>query len=341
MNGWQLLFWFLRAWFLERAELAAENLAYRQQLATYKYQNKRPKLRPLDRIFWGWLSGLWSHWRSALVIVQPATVVGWHRQGFRLYWRWKSRARQQGRPEVDRQVQALIRRLSRENPLWGVPRIQSELRRLGHDLAESTVARYIDRRRKPPSGTWKTFLANHLPDIGAVDFFVVPTATFRLLYCFVVLSLDRRRVPHFNVTANPSAHWTTQQIVEAFPFDSAPRFLMRDRDSSYGDEFQRRIKNLGMEEVVSAPRSPWQNPYAERLIGSIRRELLNHVIVLDEVHLKRLLSEYFVYYHASRTHLSLDRNAPTPREVEPPDRGHVIAIPHVGGLHHRYRRRAA
>jgi putative transposase len=341
MNGSQLLFGFLRAWFLDRAELAAENLAYRQQLATYKYQKKRPRLRVLDRVFWVWLSRLWSGWQSALVIVQPATVVGWHRQGFRLYWRWKSRSGKPGRPRIERHVQALIRRMSRENPLWGVPRIQSELRLLGHDLAESTVSSYIDRRRKPPSPTWKTFLANHLPDLAAVDFFVVPTATFRLLYCFVVLRLERRHVVHFNVTANPSSHWTTQQVIEAFPFDSAPRFLQRDRDGTYGDEFQRRIENLGIEEVVSAPRSPWQNPYAERLIGSIRRELLQHVIVLDETHLNRLLSEFFVYYHESRTHLSLDRNAPLPREVEPPERGPVIAIPHVGGLHHRYRRQAA
>jgi putative transposase len=341
MNGWQLLFWFLRAWFLDRTEIAAENLAYRQQLATYRLQKKRPRLRALDRIFWSWLSRLWSDWRSALVIVQPATVVGWHRQGFRLYWRWKSHGGKQGRPRIDRHVQALIRRMSRENPLWGVPRIQSELRLLGHELTESTVASYIDRRRKPPSSTWKTFLANHLPDIAAIDFFVVPTATFRLLYCFVVLSLERRRVVHFNVTANPSAQWTTQQVIEAFPFDSAPRFLMRDRDGIYGDEFHRRIDNLGIDEVVSAARSPWQNPYVERLIGSIRRELLHHVIVIDEVHLKRLMSAYFVYYHESRTHLSLDRNAPMPRKVEPPDRGRVIAIPQVGGLHHRYSRRAA
>jgi transposase InsO family protein len=341
MNGWQLVFWFLRAWFLERAELAAENLAYRQQLATYKYQRKRPRLRAFDRVFWVWLSRLWSDWCSALVIVQPATVVGWHRQGFRLYWRWKSRGRKQGRPRVDRQVQALIRRISRENSLWGAPRIQSELRLLGYDLAESTVALYIDRRRKPPSPTWRSFLANHLPNLAAVDFFVVPTATFQRLYCFVVLRLNRRRVLHFNVTANPSALWTAQQVVEAFPFDFAPRFLQRDRDGTYGDEFQRRIKNLGIEEVVSAPRSPWQNPYAERLIGSIRRELLHHVVVLNEKHLKRLLADYFNYYHESRTHLSLDRNAPMPREVEPPDRGHVIAIPQVGGLHHRYSRRAA
>jgi len=341
MNGWQLLFWFLRAWFLERAELAAENVAYRQQLAAYQYQKKRPRLRALDRVFWSWLSVLWSDWRRALVIVQPATVVGWRRQGFRLDWRWKSRGGKPGRPRVDRQAQALIRRIARENPLWGAPRIQSELRLLGHDLAESTVALYIDRRRKPPSPTWKTFLANHLPETAAVDFFVVPTVTFRLLYCFVVLGLDRRRVLHFNVTANPSAQWTAQQVVEAFPYDSAPRFLQRDRDGIYGEVFQRRIQNFGIEEVISAPRSPWQNPYVERLIGTIRRDLLDHIIVLNEAHLKRLLTDYLEYYHHARTHQSLDCNAPFARDVEPPESGPVIAISQLGGLHHRYTRRAA
>jgi putative transposase len=247
----------------------------------------------------------------------------------------------QGRPPVDRHVQALVRRMSRENPLWGAPLIQSELRLLGHDLAESTVALYMDRRRKPPSPSWKTFLANHLPDMAAVDFFVVPTATFRLLYGFVVLSLERRRVLHFNVTANPSAQWTTQQVIEAFPFDSAPRFLMRDRDGIYGDESQRRITNLGIDEVVSAARSPWQNLYVERLIGSFRRELLDQVIVLNENHLKRLLAGYCDYYHHARTHLALDHNAPIPRDVEFPERGKVVAVSLVGGLHHRYTRRAA
>jgi putative transposase len=341
MDVCRALLLLVRALLMGRLSLAAENLAMRQQLAVYQRTARRPKLRPRDRVFWVCLSRLWPAWRSVLVIVQPATVVGWHRQGFRLYWRWKSRGAKQGRPRIDRQVQALIRRMSRENPLWGAPRIQSELRLLGHELAESTVALYMDRRRKPPSPTWKTFLANHIPDIAAVDFFVVPTATFRLLYCFVVLRLDRRRVLHFNVTANPSGPWTAQQVIEAFPFDSVPRFLMRDRDGSYGEQFQRRIKNLGIEEVVSAPRSPWQNPYVERLIGSIRRELLDHVIVLNETHLKHLIGGYCDYYHHARTHMALERNAPVPRELEPPERGQVIGIPQLGGLHHRYTRRAA
>jgi transposase InsO family protein len=274
-----------------------------------------------------------------LVIVKPQAVVGWHRAGFRLYWRFKSH--KSGRLKVSAEVRQLIRRIARENPLWGAPRIQAELKLLGYELAELTVAKYLLRNHKPSSPTWKTFLKNHLSETAAIDFFVVPTATFRMLYVFVVLSLDRRRVIHFNGTAHPSSHWTAQQINEAFPFDEAPRFLQRDRDGIYGDVFQQRVQSLSIEEVVSAPRSPWQSPYVERLIGSIRRECLNHVIVLGESHLKRILTSYFEYYHNARVHMALDHNAPHPLEVEPPERGEVIAIPHVGGLHHRYTRIAA
>ena len=273
------------------------------------------------------------------MIVQPDTVVGWHRQGFRLYWRWKSRAKV-GRPKIEAEIRNLIRRMSRKNPSWGVPRIQSELALLGHSVSEATVRKYRIRKRKPPSQTWQTFLANHLTDIVAIDFFTVPTATFRILFAFVALRQDRRMVVHFNATANPTAAWTAQQITEAFPDETAPRFLIRDRDGIYGQVFQQRIRNMGIEEVVTTPRSPWQNPYVERLLGSIRRECLNHVIVLNERHLLRILRSYFAYYHESRTHLSLDRNSPIQREVDPPECGKLIAIPQVGGLHHRYCRAA-
>jgi len=272
--------------------------------------------------------------------VQPDTVVGWHRKGFKLFWRWKSQRGKVGRPKIEAEIRRLIRRKSRENPTWGVPRIQSELALLGHTVSEATVRKYRIQKRNPPSQTWRTFLDNHLTDIVAIDFFTVPTATFRILFGFVVMRHDRRRVVHFNVTAHPTAVWTAQQIVEAFPEDRAPRFLIRDRDGIYGNAFQRRVRNMGIEEVVCAPRSPWQNPYCERIVGSIRRECLNHVIVLNERHLHRILRSYFEYYHGSRTHLSLDRNSPVKRVVEPPERGNVIAIPMVGGLHHRYRRAA-
>jgi putative transposase len=332
---------FLRAFILTRATAAIENLALRQQLAVFKYSGKRPKLRPRDRIFWVVLSRLWPNWRSALAIVQPETVVRWHRQGFKLFWRRKSRAGKPGRPPVEREIRDLIRRMSRENPTWGAPRIVSELALLGHDVAEGTVAKYMIRTRKPPSQTWRTFLDNHVRDIAACDFFTIPTVTFRVLYVFIVMRHDRREIVHFNITTNPHAQWAAQQIVQAFPYEDAPRFLIRDRDGIYGDYFINRIKGMGIEEVPTAPHSPWQNPYCERAVGSIRRDCLDHVIVLGERHLHRILNEYFDYYHNSRCHLSLNRNSPTPRDVEPPSLGKVVSIPQANGLHHRYTRRAA
>jgi transposase InsO family protein len=227
------------------------------------------------------------------------------------------------------------------NPLWGAPRIHGELLKLGFDVSQRTVARLMPRRPKPPSQTWRTFLQNHVADLVSVDFFVVPAATFRILYVFVVLLHHRRRVVHFNVTDSPTAAWTAQQIVEAFPDDSAPRYLLRDRDSIYGGGFRRRVEGMCIAEVLSAPRSPWQNPFAERVIGTIRRELLDHVIVLNEGHLRRRLQRYLRYYHGSRTHLALEKDAPEPRAVEPPKLGRVVALPQVGGLHHHYARRAA
>ncbi len=328
----------LRAVFVERANLAIENLALRQQLTVLRRSFKRLRLRRRDRIFWVWLSRIWNDWRSSLMIVKPETVISWHRRGFRLYWRWRSR--RGGRPRADTEIRSLIRRMSRENPTWGAPRIQSELSLLGYTVAESTVARYMTRGRKPPSQTWRNFLKNHVGQIAAIDFFTAPTVTFRVLFCFIVLSHDRRRVIHFNVTEHPTAEWAARQIVEAFPYDEAPRFLLRDRDSIYGEYFRRRVKHMGIEEVITAYRSPWQNPYAERLIGSIRRECLDHVMVFGEDHLRRILSNYFEYYNRSRTHLSLERNSPIPRKVEPPETGKVVAIPQVGGLHHRYTRAA-
>jgi len=336
----QLFFVFLRSILRSQAELAAENLALRQQLAILKQKTKLPRLRPRDRVFWVWLSKLWSNWRSVLVIVQPATVVRWHHQGFKLYWRWKSRAKKPGRPPIWREIRKLVGRMCRENPTWGAPRIQSELRLLGYDVSETTVDKYMIRVRKPPSPTWKTFIDNHLQDIVAIDFFTVPTASFRILFAFVVLRHDRRIIDHFNVTEHPTAEWTAQQIIEAFPDETAPRFMIRDRDGIYGACFHERVKHMGIDEIVTARRSPWQNPYVERLIGSIRRECLNHVIVLNERHLRRILSSYFAYYHESRTHLSLNRNSPIERKVDPPENGKVIAIAQVGGLHHRYCRAA-
>jgi len=230
--------------------------------------------------------------------------------------------------------------MCRENPTWGGPRIQSELALLGHEVAESTVAKYMIRQPKPPSQNWRTFLENHVGQIAAIDFFTVPTITFRVLYVFLVLRHERRRLAHFNVTTSPTAQWTAQQIVEAFPYDEAPRFLLRDRDGIYGQGFRDRVKHMGIDEVKIAFRSPWQSPYVERLIGSIRRECLDHVIVLNEEHLRRILAEYFGYYHEARAHLSLERNSPDPRPVCPPQQGKVVAKAYLGGLHHCYTRAA-
>ena len=335
----RILMMLFRAFFGNPANLAAENLALRHQLTVLQRSVKQPKMRRRDRLFWVWLSRLWSGWQSALLIVQPETVVRWHHQGFRLYWRWKSR-KKPGRPKVDRTIRDLIRRMCQENPLWGAPRIQSELALLGHDVAESTVAKYMRHQSKPPSQSWLTFLKNHVGQIAAIDFFTVPTITFRVLYVFLVLRHERRRVVHFNVAAHPTAPWTAQQIVEAFPENQAPRFLLRDRDAIYSPVFADRVEHMGIDEVLTAHRCPWQNPFVERLIGSIRRECLDHLIVLNEAHLRRILTEYFEYYHQARAHLSLDRNAPVPRAVEPPIQGRVISIPMVGGLHHRYKRAA-
>ncbi len=331
----------LRAALRTRTDLTLENLALRQQLALLRRRSKRPQFGCLDRLLWVWLSNQWAGWREALHLVRPETVIRWHRQGFRAFWTWKSRRRRVGRPRVGLELADLVRTMALANPLWGAPRIHGELLKLGFDVSQRTVARLMPRRPKPPSQTWRTFLQNHVADLVSVDFFVVPTATFRILYVFVVLLHHRRRVVHFNVTDSPTAAWTAQQIVEAFPDDSAPRYLLRDRDSIYGGEFRRRVKGMCIAEVLSSPRSPWQNPFAERVIGTLRRELLDHVIVLSEGHLRRRLRSYLRYYHGSRTHLALEKDAPQPRAVEPPELGRVVALPHVGGLHHRYVRRAA
>src|SRR2546426_9914950 len=324
-----------------RRQLALENLALRQQVAVYKRMAGRPKLRGSDRLLGGWLPGVWVGWRQSLVIVTPATVLRWQRRRFREHWTNLSSRPTRGRPRVDPEITALVIQMAAANPLWGAPRIHGELLKLGIHVAERTVSRLLPQRRTPPSQTWRTFLTNHVRDLVSIDFFIVPTVRLRVLFVFVVLAHDRRRVLHFNVTEYPTAAWTAQQIVNAFPDDSAPSFLLRDRDSIYGDAFRQRVKGMGIGEVLTAAHSPWQNPFAERLIGSSRRECLNHVVVLGEQPLRRTLGRYFAYYHGARTHLSLDKDAPHGRAIERPELGRVIQIREVGGLHHRYIRRAA
>src|SRR3989475_12695167 len=322
-------------------QLALENLALHQQLAVYKRTVPRPKLRTTDRLFWVALARVWAGWRQPLVIVTPDTILRWQRRRFRQHWTKLSGRPTRGRPPVDPEIAALVRPLAAANPLWGAARIHGELLKLGIRVAERTVSRLIPKRRTPPSQTWRTFLTNHVPDLVSIDFFTVPTARFRILFVFVVLAHDRRRVLNFNVTEHPSAAWTAQQIVDAFPDDSAPSYLLRDRDSIYGHAFRERVNGMGISEVLTAPHSPWQNPVAERLIGSIRRERLNHVVGLAERHLGRTATGYFSYYHRARTHLALDKDAPDVRLVELPEAGRIVEIPEVGGLHHRYVRQAA
>ena len=275
------------------------------------------------------------------MIVKADTVVAWHRKGFRLFWRWKIRRGKPGRPSVPQEVRELIRMMSRNNPRWGAPRIHGELLKLGIDITEPTVAKYMVRHRKPPSQTWRTFLENHVKSLVSVDFFVVPTMRFEILYVFLVLAHDRRRILHFGITSHPTAEWTAQQLREAFPWDSAPRYLLRDRDRIFGQEFIEQVKAIGIKQVLSAPRSPWQRAYVERLIGSIRRECLDHMIVFNERSLQRTLTSFRSYYHNWRTHLSLGKDAPQSRRAQALDEGAVVEIREVGGLHHHYERRVA
>ena len=321
--------------------VALENLALRQQLAVFKRTAKRPQLGHRDRLFWMLLANAWRDWRTALIVVHPDTVVRWHRQWVRRQWARRSARGRSGRPSTKVAIRRLVMKIAAANPLWGAPRVHGELGKLGVDVSERTVSRPMRRSRRPPSQIWRTFLTNHVSAFGSVDFFTVPTVTGRVLFVFVVLLHHRRRIVHFNVTAHPTAAWTAQQVIDAFPYDAAPRWLLRDRDAIYGEAFRQRVAGMGSEEVLSAPSSPWQNPYAERLIGSIRRDCLNHVVVFGEQHLRRVLTGYLAYYHGSRTHLSLAKDAPTPRRVQGVTEGDVIAFREVGGLHHRYERRAA
>jgi transposase InsO family protein len=317
-----------------RAELQAENLVLRQQINVLRRGLlKRPALNNTDRLLFVWLYHWFPGVLEALAILRPETILRWHRAGFRVYWRWRSRI-PVGRPKTSAELRMLILELNRANPLWGAPRIHGELLKLGFDVAQSTVAKYMVRRRRPPSQGWKTFLRNHAPNTAAMDLFVVPTIGFKLLYGIVIMRLGRRRLMWTNVTANPTAEWIAQQITEAFPWDQAPHHLLLDRDGSYGAAVIRRLQAMGIRDHPIAPRSPWQNGHVERLIGSIRRDCLDHVIVFGEAHLRRTLTEYATYYNKLRTHQSLTKDAPLHRAIE--RLGAITSQPILGGLHHRY-----
>src|ERR1700675_4161764 len=320
--------------FKSNIRLEAENAVLRHQLIVLRRKLKgRARLTNNDRWFFVQLYRWFPSILPVLMIIRPETLVGWHRAGFRRYWRWKSR-RRGGRPQIETELRALIRQMSTENLLWGAPRIHGELLKLGFSVAQSSVAKFMVKRRGPPSQEWRTFLRNHAPDIPAMDLFVVPTIGFKLLYGFVIIRLDRRDLVWIGVTTNPTAEWVARQITAAFPWDGAPGYMIRDRDRIYGAVVTRRLRAMGIRDKPIALASPWQNGFAERLIGSIRRECLDHIIVSGEAHLRRILISYADYYNSVRTHRSLNKDAPIFRPIQQIGiiRSHSI----LGGLHHHY-----
>jgi transposase InsO family protein len=317
-----------------RAALEVEILALRQQIIVLRRGRPgRLPFSPTDRLILGWICRLFPDTRELLAIVRPETVLRWHRAGFRSYWRWKS-MRRAGRPAVSDEIRQLIREMSIANPLWGAPRIHGELLKIGIDIGQTSVAKYMAQRRRPPSQGWRTFLRNHADGVAAMDLFVVPTASFRLLYGLLIMGHSRRRILWLGVTAHPTAEWIANQLTQACGWQEAPSHLIRDRDACYGNIFIRRLRSLGIRDHPTSPRSPWQNGYAERLIGSIRRECLDHVVVFGEQHLRHLLLSYMNYYNTARTHLSLAKDAPILRPVHAVGRIHAQSL--LGGLHHQY-----
>ncbi len=319
--------------FRSRARLEAENLALRQQVIVLNRKSPRIRLKNIDRLIFVCLYRLFPSIADAIIVVKPGTLIRSHRRGFRSYWRWKS-ARHNGRPRIDHEIRALIRRMSRENPLWGAPRIHGELLMLGIEISESTVGRYMIRTGRPRSQGWKTFLRNQAAGIASIDLFVVRTISFKLLYGLVILRYARRQLVAVGVTTNPTAEWIANQVMGAFPWDEAPRHLIRDRDGSYGPAYAQRVRTMGIRDHPTAARSPWQNGHIERLIGSIRRESLDHLLVFGEADLRRVLKRYASYYNEVRTHLSLNKDAPKSRRSQ--RIGGIVAIPVLGGLHHQY-----
>lgn len=326
--------------FQSHRALVLENLALRHQLQVLNRGGRRPRLKNRDRVLWILLRKCWPDWRRPLLIVKPDTVIGWHRAGFRKYWRWKSKHRRQGRPPLTLEERALIRQLANDNPLWGAPHVHAELLKLGIIVSEPTVAKYM-KHRKPPSQGWKTFLDNHASELASVDFFTATTATMKALYVFVVLSHDRRRILGYEITDTPTGEWAAEQLLEALEIERPPTMLVRDQDKKFGDDFNEAMDDAEIKQIRSAYRCPWQNGYVERVIGTISRECLDHAIIFNTGHLQRVLDEYVTYYNESRTYLGIRKDCPVPRAIQSIDEGAIVTTPVLGGLHHTYRRRAA
>jgi len=336
----------IRSLFRSREDMALENLALRQQVAVLKRENPRPNIRWFDRAFWVGLRRIWSNWINALIIVKPETVVSWHKQGYKLYWNAISRkGRRRGRPRKDREIRNLILQIARENSTWGAPKVHAELLMLGFDVSERTVSRYLPKHESNPDkiAQWKTFWKNHKDEIAAMDFFMVPNVTFRQLYGFFIIRHKRREIIHFAATFNPTEIWVAQQLRNAFPYDTAVKYLIFDRDSIFSKYVAHVVKSLGIKPVRTSYHSPWQNGIAERWVGNCRRDLLDHLIVFGDIHLYRLLKSYVAYYNEDRCHYNLGKDAPIHRTAQsrPDGKTEIISLPRVGGLHHRYEWRQA
>jgi len=329
------IFELFRLLFRKKQDIIFENLALKQRLTVQQRSIKKPKIKNTDRIFWVWLSRFWNNWKSSLITVKPPTVISWHKKGFKLYWEWKSR--RVGRPIIDWKLIKLIRKLQKENPTWSAQRIQGELVKLGLDVCDNTVAKYM---RKPKTGPqkrqrWLTFLQNHAKHIVAIDFLVVRTLCFKAIYVFVAISHDRRKILHFGVSSKPHSQWAIQQLRETFAFDEAIKYVIRDNDKIFSEDFKLHIKRFGLKDKPTTFRSPWQNGLCERVIGTLRRECLDHMIILNERHLYEVLDEYINnYYNVSRTHMSLDKDSPIHRPAQA--NGKITSKPILGGLHHVY-----
>ncbi len=327
--------------FNSRVSLVAENLCLRQQLLVLQRRHPRPRPRDADRRFWILASRWFWTWRGTLLIVKPETVMGWHRKGWRAYWRWRSRApANSGRRPIRIELRWLIRRMASENILWGQRRIQAELARLGFKVSARTVAKYMCiRHDRGPSPSWQSFLERHAAEIWACDFFCIQTLWFKTLHAFFVVSHASREVLHVQVTRHPTAAWVAQQIVECCGWDRAPpRFLIRDRDSRYGALFDRRLRKLGITQIRIPFRVPQANSIAERGVRSVRQECLDHTLIFGERHLRRVLAEYVTYFNQWRPHQSIGQRAPRAavRRVPSHQGSKVVALPVLRGLHHVY-----